>query len=276
MMPLCCCLPVCLQRDASVFELLQDACWPVKQEAAFSALMDMGADAVDALAVAAHSSCASSMFLGLTYHAHVALHYVVGQLSAMQLRQLLQECLDNENASQGRAPEAAAAAADTAHNDLTSAEGGASELDSSSRAGSSGKQASAAAAAASPAGAASRSEVEASLEGALLLVRGHAVHAHRTAAPCLCASRQQQAGAQHALSGRKDMSTMLSPLTAKSNERLLYSLLAMLRCYLQAQALHPLSDVSALRRLVRQLGQELARRMDQAQVLPGSRQVRDE
>jgi hypothetical protein len=42
----------------------------------------------------------------------------------------------------------------------------------------------------------------------------------------------------------------------------------------QAQALHPLSDVGAVRRLVGQLGTELTRRMEQAQALPGSRQVR--
>lgn len=52
------------------------------------------------------------------------------------------------------------------------------------------------------------------------------------------------------------------------------SRLLSLRCFLQAQALHPLSDVGVVKRLVAQLGQELARRMQQAHVLPGSRQVR--
>uniref|UniRef100_A0A383V725 Protein SirB1 N-terminal domain-containing protein n=1 Tax=Tetradesmus obliquus TaxID=3088 RepID=A0A383V725_TETOB len=191
------------ERDAAVFKLLQDAAWPVKQEAAFAALMDMGDDAIDALAAAAHSSCASSMFLGVTFHAHVALHYVVGELSAVRLRQLLQCCLANAGpGSSSQAAAAAAAAAESAADPVPAAagtaEGGGSGGDSSSEG-----QASAAAS--------SRSEVEASLEGALLL----------------------------------------------------------------AQALHPLSDVSAVRRLVAQLGQELARRMQQAHVLPGSRQAVD-
>jgi hypothetical protein len=171
-----------LQRDTSIFLLLQDACWPVKQEAAFSAFMDMGADAIDALAVAAHSSCASSMFLGVTYHAHVALHYVVGEQSAVRLRQLLQECLDNEGASQGTAPEGAAAAAAL---DAEPAFGGASGPGSSSSSSSSDSQGAASAAAASTAGAASRSEVEASLEGALMLVRARNTRALHCCASCL-------------------------------------------------------------------------------------------
>ncbi|KAF6258348.1 Transglutaminase-like superfamily-domain-containing protein [Scenedesmus sp. NREL 46B-D3] len=174
--------------------------------------MDMGADAVDALAAAAHSSCASSMFLGVTYHANVALHYVAGELSAVQLRQLLQECLEHENAGSGSSSEAAAAA-ETAHNaDATLAAGGASVPGSSTSTSTStisASQEDAVPAPPAPAGSASRSEVEASLKGALLL----------------------------------------------------------------AQALHPLSDVAAVRRLVRQLGQELTRRMQQAQALPGSRQA---
>jgi hypothetical protein len=42
----------------------------------------------------------------------------------------------------------------------------------------------------------------------------------------------------------------------------------------QTQALHPLSDVSAVRRMVQQLGDELTSRMKAAEVMPGSRQVR--
>jgi hypothetical protein len=164
----------CMQRDASIFSLLQDACWPVKQEAVYAALMEMGADAVDALAAAAHSGGVSSMFLGVTYHAHVALHYVVGELSAVKLRQLLQERLPVTNAADigSSSSSAAAAAAQPAHEAAGGAHpsltaGGTAERGraSSSSIGE-GRQANAAAAAAR------KSDVGASLEGALMLVRG--------------------------------------------------------------------------------------------------------
>jgi hypothetical protein len=171
-----------MQRDASIFQLLQDACWPVKQEAAFSALMDLGADAIDALAAAAHSSCASSMFLGVTYHAHVALHYVVGELSAVRLRQLLQECLENAEAGSSSQAAATAAAGTADAADLASATVGTTETGSSSSSSSEG-QANAAAAAADGS---SRSEVEASLEGALLLVRARNAFAPQLPLPHMC------------------------------------------------------------------------------------------
>lgn len=90
-------LDVCLQRDQSIFQLLTDACWPDRAAAAYSSLMDMGVDALDALAAAAHSSCASSMLVGVAYHARVALHYVVGETCAQQLKQLLQQRGEEEN-----------------------------------------------------------------------------------------------------------------------------------------------------------------------------------
>lgn len=42
---------------------------------------------------------------------------------------------------------------------------------------------------------------------------------------------------------------------------------------LQAQTLHPLSDIGAVRHIIEQLGDELGKRMTAAGATPGSRQV---
>jgi hypothetical protein len=77
-----------------------------------------------------------------------------------------------------------------------------------------------------------------------------------------------QAACEHPFSPRRPHNPSPPPThTAASKHCYCYSLLT------QAQALHPLSDVSVVRRAAKELGDELARRMQAAAAAPGSRQV---
>lgn len=84
-----------------MFDLLADACWPERHASVMEQLLQQGDDAVDVLATIAHSchtgssaddggsSSRGALFLGVAFHARMALAYVRGDRCAARLQQLL-------------------------------------------------------------------------------------------------------------------------------------------------------------------------------------------